>query len=412
MMIIAEGIKKASFVFLIFVFSFTLPVQGEAVVDEEEIVQQVVIDESIITGLNEIVAKEPQFIVSLYRMIGDFYSRNNQVEKAVTCFKKILSISPGDSVLINRMIDLYLRVKNTDGAIAALKKSISLQPEDPHLRRILAGIYVRAQRFEDAEAEYKKIIETATDRVVIEEINRELFNLYKSTNRLDEAIKEMEEEGGKAKTPVDKKGYYRSLVSAYQIKGDKEKVKFSYEKIVEIEPDNREALNSLIELYVQANETEKSIVVLKKLIELSPQEMYNYERLANTYIKAIKPKEAIAVWKKAIAASPSDVSLRSRFGETLFRLKRYDEAIEEFKMASKLASQMTSQLDPAMASEVNPDYLRYQQKIGEILIETKKLSEAKVVFKDILSQTKEEWQKENILKRLNEIELLLQAEKK
>ncbi len=122
----------------------------------------------------------------------------------------------------------------------------------------------------------------------------------------------------------------------------------SFEKVLEIEPQNVNCLLSLADLYDKLGNEEKALVYYKKRIENNPQDPAGYYKLADFYSKHGKIDEAVKSYEQRIVLNPQDpegyLYLANFYGS--LPIPQFDKSIEQhLKRADLLKS------DPAKLKE-------------------------------------------------------------
>jgi serine/threonine protein kinase/Tfp pilus assembly protein PilF len=110
----------------------------------------------------EAVAKYPKD-KDLHIVLGFYYSLYDMSEKAVTEFKKVLSLDPSYPDALNQIAYEYMNTKNYDQAIDYLKRYASVQPGKPNPFDSLAEAYLRMGKLDEAIENYKKALAVKPD---------------------------------------------------------------------------------------------------------------------------------------------------------------------------------------------------------------------------------------------------------
>jgi len=213
----------------------------------------------------------------LYRTSRDPESRGNYIElellvardfagqqlfdSAIAAYSKVLSVDPRNEQALNGSINILSGQKNYTTALSLIDKAIGYFPEDKSLLLKKAAILQENEQYDEAT-------------ILLEQLKVS----SNSDARIDNAI-------------VD-----NSLTSARQMMQamDYDGAAGAFARVLEIRPDNKEALNSIIN------------------IELARGGVGNTTALE---------------WsERALLAYPEDRELLLKKSEALFRLKRYEQA--------------------------------------------------------------------------------------
>ncbi len=225
--------------------------------------------------------------VTRYEHAFENYTHNGQYAEAIICLEKILIIDEMNENVLFRLVDLYhfyglrneaikkliafasnaLDKKNETLFVSALRKIVEFQPKNLPLRLSLAKLLFSVNRAREAEDELIKLKGLASeinDEAILNEIKRllpqtdggeeldpksriELGNLLYEIGSRDEAIIEFK----KAADDLIREGKYDEAINVLN-------------RILEIEPNNNEALQKLKELKPGAKPEEKVESVKKE----------------------------------------------------------------------------------------------------------------------------------------------------
>lgn len=171
-----------------------------------------------------------------YSYLGALYDRENQSERAIRMFNRALSLNPWDVVSIHNLGLLYLNHNQLEEATARFKRVLELAPEHSGAHNNLAYIYGTQGRYDLMEAEAKQAIyfnpEGSSARY-------NLALLYLNTGRTAEAIAQYQAITRVA--PRDASNAYNQLGVISAQKNDLRQAIDSWQKALEIDPNNRDA---------------------------------------------------------------------------------------------------------------------------------------------------------------------------
>ena len=209
--------------------------------------------------------------IQRYDSASDYYTNANQYAEAIVCLEKIIRIDKSNEEVIARLADLYRfyglpdkaintildlctwAIDNKENAmfISGLRKVVELQPKNLALRFSFVKVLYSTSRLQDAEDELKKVkslAEEAGDQEILEEVDKlfpqtdggeeldpksriELGNLLYEIGSKDEAIVEIEK-----------------AVSDLVDSDETEEAINVLNRIIEIDPNNKDAINRINEL--------------------------------------------------------------------------------------------------------------------------------------------------------------------
>jgi tetratricopeptide (TPR) repeat protein len=149
----------------------------------------------------------------------------------------------------------------------------------------------------------------------------------------------------------------------------------SYEKAVELDPDDAEAQDELADLLTGQNRIaearphyEQAIAVYTGALERDPGLRGINNRLGLDLTKVGRPAEAVAQFEQALARNPTSYEVHTNLGLALFHLGRIPEAISHYAAAARL----------------NPGSATIQSNLGYALVVAGRPAEALVHFEQTL----------------------------
>ena len=193
---------------------------------------------------------------------------------------------------------------------------------------------------------------------------------------------------------------YLKIANCNKLLNDNENAFEYYEKVLEIEPGNIDALFNIADTYKRLNKTENSIETYDKILTLYPEADNNIYKVALKYQNEVK---SIVV---------------SKMGINFMRQQNYESAIQKFKEAIDLNPHdhrnysyigavyiKQGQAEKAIAwmqktVEVSPDYIRGYFNLGTLLLNTGKFQSAINSFNHALEIDSANKDSESIRKNL------------
>nr|MBU1327719.1 tetratricopeptide repeat protein [Candidatus Omnitrophota bacterium] len=129
---------------------------------------------------------------------------------------------------------------------------------------------------------------------------------------------------------------------------------------------------------------------LKNVLD-AQQETSDTESLANKYERAGKKEDAKKAWEALVAKNTNDTAAYGRYADALIRMGDAGGAIAQLEKAQ--------QFDPNNSAF-------YTFRITEILAANNKQDEAKAILTKLMNETKDNWVKENVKSRLEQMDIL------
>ncbi len=203
--------------------------------------------------------------VKEYFEVAKTYTKKGFYLKAIAVFKQILKINDTDVDIRYKLADLYVRQgliadaiseysslaknfeakKRPDEVLTLVKKMVEIAPDNVGIRLRLADIYKKMGYKADALTEYEHCVTTLIDKkkyAKAEDIYMELYASNPSEPRITEVLARL------CRARGDNDGFIRyskELVGLYGEQGEEEKKRETYERLLEVCPDDEDALKAL-----------------------------------------------------------------------------------------------------------------------------------------------------------------------
>ncbi len=228
--------------------------------------------------------------------LATIYSRQNKHDKAIDTWKALLEADPENTKyqdgLVNayrsadkipealelahkyidreadsgvhhvRLAKIYAAGDRVDDAIEAYKKAIELAPGDGRTYRELAQLYLRKDDLDTAEKTFLEAIRYTGQEWERRDVERQLMGLYRRQGKLEEMLKQAEEEGTLTLE------MQRERAQNYRNEGELEKAVDAYKKALDMAIrswERNNIFNELVQVYVQLGENDLAIEVYETL---------------------------------------------------------------------------------------------------------------------------------------------------
>jgi len=251
------------------------------------------------------------------------YLNKGQVDKAIAEWEKLIKEYP-DGNTYNTIGDLYIKKGNKKNAIDAFHKA--------------ADFFMRDGFSLKALAIYKKIVNinpTDADSLFA------MGGISEERGLITDAIK-----------------FYLAAADSLSKEGKKEKLLDIYGKMLAVSPSNislrnkvagiyiKEGLLSqalkeylyIARLYEEKEEIEKSIGYYQKVLDIQPSNKEAILEINHLYEKTGDLKQAVEQIKEATARFPQDTDICLRSAELCLKLRRFDEAKELLRKVTETES--------------------------------------------------------------------------
>ena len=127
------------------------------------------------------------------------------------------------------------------------------------------------------------------------------------------------------------------LGQSYENAGNMQKAKETYEKLLEIQPDNYVFFDALNRVYVQLKDYDNSIALIEQRLKLNPDDVNMKGLLGSTYYLKGDEEKAFKTWDDALDQSPQNVSSYRVIANYAIERRVFNKAIEYLTLGKKLS---------------------------------------------------------------------------
>ncbi|MBR0103583.1 MAG: tetratricopeptide repeat protein [Selenomonadaceae bacterium] len=239
--------------------------------------------------------------------------------RAVEDYTRALKLDPKNQLALEKRSWVYNLMDEYNLALADINKLIELNPKYEGVWNRRGIIYEKLGDYDKALADINKELENDPDSYILERNRQrvlEKINPNREINDVEELLK-------RAKYLKNNKEYDRALKD--------------YNKALELEPDNQDALFSRASYYKNLKEDDKALTDLNKLLELNSN--YNstaYFDRGLIYYRLKNYQMAIQDYTKAIELNAKSDSTYNNRGVAYENLGQYDKALADYDKALEL----------------------------------------------------------------------------
>ncbi len=180
------------------------------------------------------------------------YYQDGDYEKAVSEFKRAVSLNPESADAYTYMGNSYIKLDKYDEAIAAYKKPVILDQSSTEAKKNLGNAYMEAERYDEAEDVFKQM---AKQESTSPYAHNSLGYLYMKTGRNDEAVLEFQKVINIS--PYDGNGYY-GLGLAYNNQGKYAEAVKQFQEAIRLKEDFAFAYADLGYAYIGLDQKDKA----------------------------------------------------------------------------------------------------------------------------------------------------------
>lgn len=310
--------------------------------------------ENAIICLETIIHSNPEDGIA-YFLIGASYDELCDSEKSENAYnnakihlERAITENPNDTMSYFLLASCYEILSMNDEAIKAYKNIISLNPTWDIPYYYLGLLYKQLLQYTEATNYIQEAIHINPNNA---DAFCSLGEIYNEIGLYDDAIQSYQNAIDCDPENIET---YSSIADIYHYKMHDNQSAFEYYlKILEIDPNNKRAIQRVIFIYQDAKMYRAAEEFLKKLIKRNPDDWYVHQMLAGHYREWVGeyidfgrvtwPQEAIELYEKAIIhyeqmirISPNYQGTYYNIGQCYSNLEKYSKAIYYYKKSIEI----------------------------------------------------------------------------
>jgi tetratricopeptide (TPR) repeat protein len=237
----------------------------------------------------------------VYAELAQAYgNRPEYLNKSLQHYQEALKLDPSASQVFEELTDLYIQTNRLHDAVAQAEDILKQDPNNLDARRMLGRVYMR-------------MISTADNRINEEYLKKAIEQLQKVTER----------------APKDADSWVM-LGRLYGASNNSVESEKAYNKAIEADPENEDALTGLAALYAALGDSKRAAEKLKMAAEKNPSER-TLIALGQAYEDLRDYKNAADALRKALEMQPENTKLAHGVAENLMRAGQLDQALQMFQ---------------------------------------------------------------------------------
>ena len=222
-----------------------------------------------------------------------------------------LENSPEDVSLLLNLSDVYVSQQRYEKADELLQRALALSPRDTTVLQNVAEMLRKEGRYEEALPAYRAVLAVDPEFAMAHAGKGDtLFRL----GRYEEAIDTLAHSVDLPPHPPTATARLVLMGSASQALGRNSAAVGYYERAVEIDPRNAEALDHLAMTRFQVGRYEEALELYRALIEVQPESAQSHANLGSTLYYLERPEEALQSFEHALSLDPELEYARSSAG--------------------------------------------------------------------------------------------------
>ncbi len=312
----------------------------------------------------------------LYAELAEAYAnKGDYAARAIENFRLAMKADPRATFVADELSDFYIQSGRLREGVTEAEKAIEQNPDDLNSRRVLGRIYTRL--IGDAQA--NRIDETMLKRAIeqyqkIGEQDGQDAESWLMLGRLQK-IAQNSVESEKAYKKVleidpDNEDAMTGLAMVYSDLGDNKTATDLLRKVAEKNPSLR-SLTTLAGAYEQIRDYSLAAETLKTALKLAPNNSELKRALAQNLLLAEQSDAALEIYRALIAQDPKDVQSHLRISQIYRQQRRFDDARDA----------------AAKARTLDPNNLEIRYNDVNLLESEGKTTEAIALMKEIVAST-------------------------
>ncbi len=335
------------------------------------------------------------FYADLASNVGN---RGEYVTKAIENYKLAIKADPDSAVLSEELSELYFATGRFREAQTDAEDTLKQNPNDLNAHRMLAKIYTRqigeGQAGKIDEAMLKRTIEEYQKITAIDPKDADSWVMLGRLMRVSQNTVDSRKAFEKAlEAESDNEDALSGLAMIYAEQGDNQKAAEMLRKAAEKTPTQR-SLQALAGVYEQLHDFDLAAESLKKALALNPpNESEIKQKLAEDYIQGNHLNEALEVYQGLADDDSMDAQAYLRMSQIYRQQKEYAKAHEAASKAKALQpNDLEIRVNEAALLEAEGKITDATQTLKDILVSTAKKNysaqerKARLTLLDTLAQ--------------------------
>ena len=287
-------------------------------------------------NLVRIEPKDPDYLIAL----GEQFYTEGKKRKALAVWKRLLRVIPVRHKAYAKLAEVYAQHKMDQQAIALFRKAIKLSPKTIDYHQGLAHLFESKRMHGDAVKSWEavmKLAKAAKNRRVLRKSRRKLIDVMRRAYSLRGRIR-LVAIRFKGPSPDLDDGFFLAL--GYLKLNDLKSATRIYQRVVELWPNNIEAMGDLVKVYVTQRKLKQAVALLRVLaVKDKAGQRDHYLKISNLLLYLGKDAEALAYANRA--KDPKNPRSFEKMGRVFEMKGDYKRARMEYEKAIKLSKQLT-----------------------------------------------------------------------
>jgi len=309
-----------------------------------------------------------KYIFNINYILGFFFYRIKNNEKAIKYFEKSIKYSPNNLLSSNYLGNVYKTKKEYDKALEYYQKAIDVDSKYVYAYSNIGNVYKTKKEYDKALEYYQKAIDV--DSKYVHAYNN-IGIVYETKKEYDKALEYYQKA-----IDVDSKYVYAysNIGDVYETKKEYDKALEYYQKAIDVDSKYVHAYNNIGNVYKTKKEYDKALEYYQKAIDVDSKYVHAYNNIGDLHYDEKEYDKALEYYQKTIDIDPNKAIGYGALGIIYAKKNEYKKALMYGEKAVGLDSKMNSIL-PLIYFLTNTNKQKSVQLIDEALeVEKNKLN--------------------------------------
>ena len=258
--------------------------------------------------LKQSLEKEPNNPLA-YVQLGNLRMLQNQPVEAQKAYQQALDQDPNSADALGGLLNGYLVQKQPDKALAAIKAQIAKYPNSTAFHTMLGDLLKQAKDAAGAEAEYKRAAELNKNNVVA------LVKFGMAQGERGDVDASLQTYLDAAQNNPKEPTFYLLSGSIYEKKGDWDRARQMYQKVLAVQPDNPVASNNMAYVMLQqGGNVDMAFEMAQKARRQLPENASSADTLGWAFYHKHVYTSAIDLFREAVKKEPDNALFNYHLG--------------------------------------------------------------------------------------------------
>lgn len=244
-------------------------------------------------------------LAHLYQQLAAEHMRREYLNRAVEEYQAAIKADPESSYIRLKLVELYASFNRLDDAVSEAQKILTDDPNNVEVRRLLGKFY----------AQYAFDPRGSVDQSMLNSAIEQFERILEIDAKDQEALLQLS-----------------ALYSAAQNPAKAEAV---LKRLLEAEPDSARGLSSLGFLYLTMGDPQRAVGQFERVRELGQADQRALAGLAQAYEQAGENAKAAEIYRELVdegGSGGNTLPARRALANSLLMAGRYDEALEQYQV--------------------------------------------------------------------------------